>query len=64
MVVLLVIGGIIAFAFTFVGLLQLSQYCDYCSNRHIGESYNDFCKRSYSRYVWPCGVKVNRLLWY
>ena len=51
MVVLLVIGGVLAFAFGFVGLLQLSQYCDYRRNRRIGESYSDFCKRSYSRYV-------------
>ena len=51
MVVLGVLVGIVAFAFTFVGLLQLSQYCDYRRNRRIGESYSDFCKRSYSRYV-------------
>ena len=51
MVVLAVIGGMFAFAFTFVGLLQLSQYCDYRRNRRIGESYSDFCKMSYSRYV-------------
>ena len=51
MVVLAVIGGVFAFVFGFVGLLQLSQYCDYRRNRRIGESYGDFCKRSYSRYV-------------
>ena len=51
MVVLLVIGGVLAFAFGFVGLLQLSQYCHYRRNRCIGESYDHFCKRSYSRYV-------------
>ena len=51
MVVLMVIGGIVAFAFTFVGLLQLSQYSDYKRNRRIGESYDAFCHRSYSRYM-------------
>ena len=51
MVVLTVMICVLAFAFGFVGLLQLSQYCDYRRNRRIGESYGDFCKRSYSRYV-------------
>ena len=51
MVVLAVIGGVLAFAFGFVGLLQLSQYCDYKRNRRIGESYDAFCHRSYSRYM-------------
>ena len=51
MLVVVVIGGMIAIAGCVLGLQSLSQYSDYKRNRRIGESYDAFCHRSYSRYL-------------